>query len=344
MKNNRGFTLIELLAVLIIMVIVLGIGIPSVIKIIEDRSSDEYNIQLKLVKNGLVLYQDRYKNKFEQYKDKSCLILDYQTNLIDEGLVEEKDVTCSGKIILNRKKEGVNSFNYVYYLNCVDQARNYTLSNNASSFPTNSGCTDIINSEPATISNIIEPPTIKSNATGNTWQTSQVDVELDGTADSNYTYQYYISDNPVIPSNTVTVQQVPSTNKVELKNSGSYYVWFRKKSNEPGTNLVSNWSNMVEVNIDKETPSLPTISASDGIANNQVHTENFVLVVSGGNNLSGNTYKYGFTSNPTEDLTDGFYEYDLSTQTTATKTFYVKACSKAAPNKCGQVASYIIKK
>ena len=75
-----------------------------------------------------------------------------------------------------------------------------------------------------------------------------------------------------------------------------------------------------------------------------MHTENFVLLVSGGNNLSGNTYKYGFTSNPTQDLLEGLYEYDLSTQASASQTFYVKACSKVDPPKCGPAASYTIKK
>ena len=182
MKNNKGFTLIELLAVLVIMTIILGIGIPSVVKLIESRSKDEYNVQKKLVKQAINLYQDRYKAKFDEYLDKDCFTIDYN-DLIEEGLLEEKDVKCSGTIMLTRKVSSdptakrVNRFSQDYYLDCIDESRDYAVVNDASSVPSNT-CLNLSINQSAIISPSIPVPSITSNATSNLWQTTDITVTL----------------------------------------------------------------------------------------------------------------------------------------------------------------------
>lgn len=90
------------------------------------------------------------------------------------------------------------------------------------------------------------------------------------------------------------------------------------------------------VKIDKVIPSAPQITASDSIASNNWHKTNFNLTLSGANNISGNNYKYGTTSNPGTTGTN----ISLTTNTSGT-TYYAKVCSNAGL--CGVNASYIVK-
>lgn len=346
MKSNKGFTLIELLAVLVIMAIILGIGIPSVIKLIESRSRDEYNVQKKLVNQALNLYQDRYKAKLDQYIDRDCFSISYQ-DLIDEGLLDEKDVKCSGTIILTRKVSSdpnakrVNRFKQDYYLDCKDESRNYAISNDANSVPANT-CLNLSIGQSEIVSPSIPVPSIKSNATANTWQTTDITVTFSSTPDSSYNYQYFISDNPIIPSNEADINNVVN-NQVVINENGTHYIWFRAVD-KTDTNKVSNWSNMVEVNIDKVTPATPKIVASDDIASDVAHPDSFVLVFGGGNNPSGNTYYYGWSSASITSVADPSYiEIDIDA-IASTQTLYVKSCSKANLSNCSAVAQYVVKK
>ena len=163
-----------------------------------------------------------------------------------------------------------------------------------------------------------------------------------------YIVEYYKSTEPATPSNTgfdPTKLGGPATSVTisPPDGVGTTYVWFRAVD-KTDTNKVSNWSNMVEVNIDKATPATPKIVASDGIATNVAHTENFVLVFGGGNNPSGNTYYYGWSSAAITNIADPSYIEINIEEIAATQTLYVKSCSKANLSNCSAVAQYVVKK
>lgn len=92
----------------------------------------------------------------------------------------------------------------------------------------------------------------------------------------------------------------------------------------------------IKVKMDKVTPSAPTITASDNIGSGNWHAEAFTLSYSGANNVSGNTYYYGTTNNPT---TPGS-STQISGDTTGT-TYYAKVCSGAGL--CSTNSSYLVK-
>jgi len=136
MKNKNGFTLIELIVVVLLMAILIAIVVPNVTKLIGKQSDTEYNAQLKMVKSGLDLYTIRHQGTFKSI-DKNCIIMDYSI-LINEGLIKENNITCSGKVVLTPKK---SSYSYEYFLNCSDNKGNVKSSYNNNDLPT--GCYNI---------------------------------------------------------------------------------------------------------------------------------------------------------------------------------------------------------
>ena len=327
MRNKKGFTLIEMLIVITLMAILMTIAIPSVLRIMESRSNDEYRYQVKLVEQAVNLYQTRYKGEFNNNSQASCFILDYQT-LLDEELLEEQDISCSGKIVLTRNSK--NNLNKSYYLKCVDSNNVEFSSYKQSDIP--SGCI-VLGTEYDDDASAITAPTIKGG-NGN-WVPTNIDITVEdsgiSSSDVNY-YEYYISSISTTPSKNVEVTGRTS-NKVTISDEGTTYIWYRvidKSGN------VSNWSNRQVANIDKTTPTAPTITASDGIASGTLHQAEFVLTFGGGTNVSGNTYYYGTSTNPTTLAT--------AINVTASdnnKRIYVKSCNGA--NICSETSSYVIK-
>lgn len=90
------------------------------------------------------------------------------------------------------------------------------------------------------------------------------------------------------------------------------------------------------IKIDKTVPSKPTITATDNISSNNWHINNFNLTISGGSNISGNTYYYGTTTNSTTQATS----ITISSATSGT-TYYIKNCSNAGL--CSDNSNYIAK-
>lgn len=132
MKNIKGFTLIEMIIVILLIGIVLTITIPAATRIIGKKSDTEYNTQIKLTEQALDLYAARYQGILRTKRDK-CIIVDYNT-LKTEGLLKEKNITCTGKIIMTPKNN--SSYSYTYYLNCKDENNRVKSSYNQSSVPT----------------------------------------------------------------------------------------------------------------------------------------------------------------------------------------------------------------
>ncbi len=93
------------------------------------------------------------------------------------------------------------------------------------------------------------------------------------------------------------------------------------------------------INIDKVTPSAPTIAASDGIGSGSWHKENFNLTLGGANNLSGNTYYYGTTESPT--IVGASTTINQNSPTSSGTTYYAKVCSGAGS--CSDNSTYVAK-
>ena len=231
MRNKKGFTLIEMLIVITLMAILMTIAIPSVLRIMESRSNDEYRYQVKLVEQAVNLYQTRYKGEFNNNSQASCFILDYQT-LLDEELLEEQDISCSGKIVLTRNSK--NNLNKSYYLKCVDSNNVEFSSYKQSDIP--SGCI-VLGTEYDDDASAITAPTIKGG-NGN-WVPTNIDITVEdsgiSSSDVNY-YEYYISSISTTPSKNVEVTGRTS-NKVTISDEGTTYIWYRviDKSGNRGT-------------------------------------------------------------------------------------------------------------
>ncbi len=331
MKGNKGFTLIELLAVIIIMTVILGIGIPSVVRIIQNKGNDQYNVQEKMVEKAIDLYVDRYKARYKN-KDVGCYIIDY-SELKNEGLITEQDLTCTGNIKIERIDE-TNSFKKEIHLNCVDKSNRSIKTNEPFS---SSEC--LVNNE---ASDDMDVPVIDGG--NNSWTTNNVTISITDANTSEYNYQYYSSTDPVLPSiNPTPAPQPVNGTSVTIGTQGTTYVWFRAVS-KTDSNKVSDWSNRQEIHIDKNKPQVPKILADDGVASNGTHKTDFVLEFDGGNSPSGNVYYAGTTN--TSNLTEVPYGYiNISLENTANgTTYYVKACSKINLSNCSDAAMYIIKK
>ena len=328
--KNRGFTLIEMLIVIVLMGIILTLAIPSVIKVMENRSNDAYKYQLKIVEEATNLYQVRYRGEFNNNPNTTCFLLDYQL-LLDEELLEEQDIKCEGTIALTRSNPKGN-LKKSYFLRCRDQnnvsmGKGYTDSDIPSS-----GCVKLGVDYEDNLTNIT-PPTIKGGNTS--WVPTNVDitVENSGIALSNVAYyEYYTSTSFNKPTAYVEITG-RTDNKVTITEEGTTYIWYRVVDKAGN---ISRWSNRQSINIDRTQPEAPTITALDGISSGGTHTSEFVLMFGGGNNISGNTYYYGPTPNPTEMATSINVTSEMNGL-----TLYVKSCNGA--NICGPTSTYVVR-
>lgn len=334
MNNKKGFTLIEMLAVIILIGIVMTIAIPAVSKIIENKSKNTYSVQRKLTEKAIDTYYLRYKGEFDSYINSNCFIIDYKT-LLDENILNESDVKCAtdgnnaGKIkITLLEKRHIKKKDI--YLHCENE-KGVVISDDV--IPDLSGCTtigDSIVSEDA----LNPAPTITS--TSSDWSSSNVTVRIDtnntGISSSDVKrYEYYTSNDD---GNTPLPNVSPSGtgSSLVVSTNGITYVWFRTIDKN---DKKSKWSNRQRVLIDKVTPTTPTITASDGIASGSTHTDNFTLFISGGNNVSGNTYYYGTSSS---NITTKGSSIDITSSNRGI-TYYVKSC-RGATNVCSSTTSY----
>lgn len=135
MKKSNAFTLIEMLVVIVILGVVLAIAIPSVSSVIGSRGSKTYKQQMELIKSAMNGYVLKYKGEILDSGDSSCYVLPYE-KLIKYELLIEKEISCSGNIIINKED---NDYNFDYYLTCKDE--NGTKYSEAKTLPT--GCTTI---------------------------------------------------------------------------------------------------------------------------------------------------------------------------------------------------------
>lgn len=117
MKNEKAFTLIELLVVIVILGIILSITISSVGNFIYDRGNKMYNAHIKILEKKADLFTLKFRGEFNSYPDATCFKVPY-SRFVNEGLLEEDEITCTGNIMMKRNN---NSYDYTYYLTCKDK-------------------------------------------------------------------------------------------------------------------------------------------------------------------------------------------------------------------------------
>ncbi len=325
--KNKGFTLIEMLVVIVLIGIILTLAIPSVIRIVENKSSDSYRYQMKMIDQAVNLYQVRYKGELNNHPTAPCFELNYQ-HLLDEQLLEEEEIKCQGKIRLNRI-ETTNNFSTVYDLECRD-SNNVKFRDKSNLAP--NGCVELGLEYEDNLYNI-DAPTITGGIS--TWVPTDVSIYVDNSGipvGEVKHYEYYTSTSPATPTAYVEVTGI-TDNRVVISEEGTTYVWYRVVDKEGN---ISKWSNREIVNIDWTEPVAPTITSLDGISSGGKHTSEFVLMFGGGNNISGNSYYYGTSSNA---LTQTASSIKVTAEMNG-QTIYVQSCSGSAI--CGPTTSYVV--
>ena len=119
----------ELLTILVIIGIVLVIAIPSVSKLTHNSDIKKLDNLISMTLEASDVYVDNYKKSFTENYDRYNF--KYQT-LLDNNLLKEEDIHCSGTIQATRKKG--NNYTYNAYLMCKDK-NGKEIYNNESELP-----------------------------------------------------------------------------------------------------------------------------------------------------------------------------------------------------------------
>lgn len=115
-NKEKAFTLIELLAVVVLMGLIITMVIPALRNLTYNSEEREYKYHRQLVHEAAKLYTKNFRGELES-EDSSCFNIPYQA-LLQEGLIEEENIRCTGNIIL--EKRTMDGYDYNYYLTCKD--------------------------------------------------------------------------------------------------------------------------------------------------------------------------------------------------------------------------------